>query len=133
MPTKHREQARLFLQKAAEDEALLDEVQDRSGVSDAIYGFHCQQAAEKLLKAVLSQLGVSFPRTHDLAELIGLLEAAGHKLPAVLNRVDEFTPFAVEFRYGDVLPAAPLDRVAFRVLIRQLRSFAELHVRPPAL
>jgi HEPN domain-containing protein len=92
LPTKHREQARLFLQKAAEDEALLDEVQDRPGVADAIYGFHCQQAAEKLLKALLSHGAVRFPRTHDLAELISLLEAAGHKLPAALSRVDEFTP-----------------------------------------
>ena len=132
MPTKHREQARLFLQKAAEDEALLDEVQDRPGVADAIYGFHCQQAAEKLLKALLSQRCVRFPRTHDLAELISLLETAGHKLPAALSRVDEFTPFAVEFRYGDVLPAAPLDRVASRNLIRQLRSFVEPQIPPPS-
>ena len=52
---KQAEQARLFLNKAAEDESLLDAVLALPGVSDAIFGFHCQQAAEKLLKARLSQ------------------------------------------------------------------------------
>lgn len=47
---KRHEQARLYLNKAAEDEALLDEVIDSSRVSDAAIGFHCQQAAEKLFR-----------------------------------------------------------------------------------
>lgn len=39
---KRREQALLLLQKAAEDEALLDEVADSERVSNAVFGFHCQ-------------------------------------------------------------------------------------------
>src|SRR5438445_10667980 len=66
---KQAEQARLFLAKAAEDESLLDAVLPLPGVSDAIFGFHCQQAAEKLLKGLLSHHGVAFSRTHDLNEL----------------------------------------------------------------
>lgn len=31
--------------------------------------FHCQQAAEKLLKALLVKTGQSVPRTHDLLDL----------------------------------------------------------------
>ncbi|MBP7745330.1 MAG: HEPN domain-containing protein [Phycisphaerae bacterium] len=60
------EQALLFRQKAADDLALLGEVLDSARVTDEIIGFHCQQAAEKLLKALLSELGVAFPRTHNL-------------------------------------------------------------------
>jgi hypothetical protein len=45
---KQLEQARRFLAKAAEDEALLDAVLAKPEVSDSIYGFHAQQAAEKL-------------------------------------------------------------------------------------
>ena len=67
---KQREQALLLLNKAAEDEALLDEVLESERVSDTIFGFHCQQAAEKLLKALLSGLGVRFGRTHNLKVLM---------------------------------------------------------------
>src|SRR5687767_1082627 len=63
----------LLLRKAAEDEALLDEVLDSSRVTDAIFGFHAQQATEKLLKAVLSDAGVLYPLTHRLAQLIDLI------------------------------------------------------------
>jgi HEPN domain-containing protein len=54
---KRREQAMLLLRKAAQDEALLDAVLESELVSDEVFGFHCQQAAEKLLKALLSELG----------------------------------------------------------------------------
>ena len=47
---KRREQALLLLRKAAQDESLLDEVLDSENVSDEVIGFHCQQAAEKMLK-----------------------------------------------------------------------------------
>ena len=47
----------LFLRKAAQDEALLDAVIESDKVSDEVIGFHCQQAAEKMLKALLSELG----------------------------------------------------------------------------
>jgi hypothetical protein len=46
------ELARLFLRKAGEDEALLDAVAQLNSVADVTFGFHCQQAAEKLLKAL---------------------------------------------------------------------------------
>lgn len=42
---KAHEQALLFLKKAAEDEALVDEVLNSPRVTDAAVGFHCQQAA----------------------------------------------------------------------------------------
>ncbi len=64
---KQREQALLLLNKAAEDEALLAEVLESGRVSDAVFGFHCQQAAEKLLKAcadaVWRVLPLRVPRT----------------------------------------------------------------------
>ena len=47
---KPREQAVLLLRKAAQDEALLDEVLTLETVSDEITGFHCQPAAEPPLQ-----------------------------------------------------------------------------------
>lgn len=119
---KRLEQAGKFLRKAAEDEALLDAIIGVSTVSDEIFGFHCQQAAEKLLKAMLSAQGLRFQKTHDLQELMTLLENAGHTLPPDLTRVDELTPFAVQWRYDYFAPATPFDRKQARELIRRLRS-----------
>lgn len=70
---RQHEQALLFLKKAQEDEALLAEIFSSPRVSDEIFGFHCQQAAEKLLKALLSELAVEFPRTHNLRLLMDML------------------------------------------------------------
>ena len=36
-------------------------------------GFHCQQAAEKILKALLSDVGVRFRKTHEIGALMALL------------------------------------------------------------
>jgi len=37
--------------------------------------FHCQQCAEKYLKALLVFRGIAFPRTHDLVLLLNLAVA----------------------------------------------------------
>jgi len=127
---KHLEQARKFLAKAAEDEALLDAVLAKPEVSDSIYGFHAQQAAEKLLKALLSVHAVRFPKTHDLHELVNLLENAGETLPPELTRVDELTPFAVEWRYDYHTAPASFDRVKARDLVAKVRAFVEQQIKP---
>lgn len=119
---KRLEQAGKFLGKAAEDEALLDAVIGVVTVSNAVVGFHCQQAVEKLLKAMLSASDVRFQRTHDLQELMTLLENAGHALPKDLTRVDELTPFAVQWRYDYFTTTTSFDRKQARELIRRVRA-----------
>ncbi len=42
--------------------------------------FHAQQAAEKLLKALLVAAGEAVPRTHDLGALLSLAMAAASRL-----------------------------------------------------
>ncbi len=124
------EQALLFLRKAGEDEALLDEVLGSERISDATIGFHCQQAAEKLLKALLSEQGVVFRRTHDLTELCDLLTDASQPLPAELTEIDFLTPYGVTFRYADDATLKPLDRPTTRDLLRQLRQHVEDRIIP---
>jgi len=68
---RQHEQAHLLLKKAEEDIALLAEVLASEKISDEIFGFHAQQAAEKCLKAMLSEFDVRFPRTHNLRLLMG--------------------------------------------------------------
>ena len=130
-PDLHKEHAELLMKKAAEDEALLDEVKESPRVSDEVFGFHCQQAAEKMLKAVLAVHQVVYRRTHDLDELLTLLVENNVLVPSVAGQLSLFTAFAVEYRY-DVWPehAPYLDREASRDVIHRLREWAdhEIHI-----
>jgi HEPN domain-containing protein len=127
--TKPLEQAQRYLKKASEDESLLDFVIGSTAVSDEIFGFHCQQATEKLLKALLSAKQVRFGKTHDLLELIGLAQKSGPEFPKDLADLDSLNPFAVEYRY-DPFPEndPPIDRGALRALVRSLRAWVETQV-----
>lgn len=122
---KRREQALLFLRKAAQDESLLDAVLDVETVSDEVYGFHCQQAAEKMLKALLSNAGAAFPKTHDIGALMESLARADNSLPEVFKDLDAFTPFGAIYRYEDFEPGLSLDRQTARNILRKLRIWIE--------
>jgi HEPN domain-containing protein len=126
---KRREQAFLLLRKAGQDEALLDEVLASESVGDEVIGFHCQQAAEKMLKALLSDLGVRFRKTHDIGWLMELIVDSGCPLPAEFAGVEDFTPFAVGYRYEDYEPGLPLDRDQARLKLRALRSWVEAKLK----
>jgi len=73
-------------------------------VSDAIVGFHAQQAAEKALKAALAAAGQDFPFTHNIATLTQLCEDAGLALPASLATLYLLSPYSVAGRYGTRSP-----------------------------
>ena len=98
---KWREQVKTLLQKAEMDIIVVEELLDSTRVSDAIIGFHLQQAVEKLLKALLAANDIQYRKTHDIRELIDLLEDRKILIPEELVNLDDFTPYAVEFRYDD--------------------------------
>jgi len=126
---KRREQALLLLEKAAQDERLLDEVLGSQRVSDEIIGFHCQQAAEKLLKAMLSELGVAYRKTHDVGLLMYLLEQNGCRLPAELADLDALTPYGTIYRYDALESGVSLDRATVRGKLKDLRNWVEKQLR----
>jgi HEPN domain len=98
-------------------------------ITDAIVGFHCQQAIEKALKAVLTSLGVGFPKTHDIVLLRDQLAAAGHGLPAELNGIGDLNPYGVALRYGRLqLPPLARDRVL--ALARGMCAWSKEQIRP---
>jgi HEPN domain-containing protein len=69
------------------------------GILLSLVAFHAQQAIEKALKALLVADHVDFPRTHDLEELLTIIQRAGRRWPPVLDNVKELTPMAVQTRY----------------------------------
>jgi HEPN domain-containing protein len=127
---KQREQALLFIKKACQDEALLAEIVFSKAVSDETFGFHCQQAAEKLLKAILSFYDVDFPRTHNLRFLMDLLADAGRRLPDEFSDLDTLTPYGTLFRYEDVPVETVIDREDLLKLIRALKVYTQNQIPP---
>lgn len=116
-------QTQLLLRKSAANEQAISSA-DLERVPD-VFGFQTQQAVEKLLKALLNELGLRHPRTHDLAELIGLVESHDEQLPATPIALSRLTAFAVEFRYEDLPPSLALDPAHARRTIAILREHVE--------
>lgn len=58
-----------FLKKGGEDLLAAQALLNNADIADDIIGFHCQQAVEKFLKAILANHGIEFRKTHDLIEL----------------------------------------------------------------
>jgi HEPN domain-containing protein len=85
---------------------LLDAVLESAKVSDEVIGFHCQQAAEKLLKALLSELGVTYHKNLDI-----------------------LTPFGAVYRYDDYDGTESLNRAETRALLSSLRAWVEERLR----
>ena len=68
---------------------------------------HCQQAAEKMAKAVLIALNVAPPRIHDI-ETLGALIAARHAdVGRTIAEMGELTTWYVSARYPDSMQVAP--------------------------
>jgi HEPN domain-containing protein len=65
--------------------------------------FHCQQAAEKILKGFLTWYDVPFRRTHDLAEIGQQCSSLDTSIEPTCRRAERLTAYAWIFRYpGDV-------------------------------
>ena len=98
------EEIRSWLAKANQDlEAaswLLESPQSLHGA----VGFHCQQAAEKALKAYLTWQEEPFEKTHSLVALVGLCLKFSKDFDALRSAATTLTPYAVITRYPGDLP-----------------------------
>lgn len=89
--------------------------------------YHCQQAAEKALKAFLTYHDIPFGKTHDLTELVAQAIQVEASFSEWQNVAGDLTPYAVWFRYpADVME--PPKSEAVRAL-QQASSFVDFVVR----
>ena len=73
--------------------------------------FHCQQAVEKAIKALLVLQQAEFGKTHDIGELLALLRHTSTPAPeAMTESLRPLTRFAVETRYPPAA-ASPAEAV----------------------
>jgi HEPN domain-containing protein len=76
---------------------------------------HCQQAAEKYLKALLQECGAAVPpKTHNLKDLLDLLLPYDATLAPLRRVLVSLTRYAVDYRY-------PERRATTRQMQRALR------------
>lgn len=111
-------QSQILLIKASEDESVLQ----GAGISDSVLGFHAQQAVEKLIKALLSQLNVPFELTHNLERLRLLLTANHENLPETPVSLEDLTDFAVVYRYDLLYQVGGQDRTELIETVRVIRE-----------
>lgn len=94
------EELREWIGKAEGDFfSALREYRARKNVNHDSTCFHAQQCVEKYLKAVLVDLGLSFPKTHDLLSLLTLCLSHHALWQAWHDEVEWLSQYAVLFRY----------------------------------
>jgi HEPN domain-containing protein len=122
MGDTNQELLRSWLTKAASDlrsAKVLGSAEDPT-LDTAIY--HCQQAAEKVVKAFLVHCGVTPEKTHDIRNLT--IQAAAHepRFNELLTFAAELTPYAWEFRYPDDLAETYPTREEFDQALHQAQT-----------
>ncbi len=88
--------------------------------------FHAQQSAEKSIKAYLVFQSVRVPKTHDIGELLVLVELKDKHLLKLLSPCVELTDYAVAYRYPDS-QKKPLEKNEVAIAIQQA-EFAHTEV-----
>lgn len=85
--------------------------------------FHCQQAAEKYLKAFLVRQSIEVPKTHSIVRLLDLVHQVNAGLAQRLADAEYLSPFGVDIRYpGDfpkLLPGQEAEAFQLATKLRQ--------------
>ena len=88
-----------WVQKAEADWEVAHKLAGENPPPRDIVCFHCQQAAEKYLKALLQESGLVVPKTHDLVNVLKLLLPADATLDSLRRKARSLTQYAVDYRY----------------------------------
>lgn len=94
--------ARGLLSRARDDFFVVRRLAGEADAPGWVLGFHAEQAVEKALKAVLSNAGIAYPRTHNLVMLVELLRQAQQPLPPDADDLGQLVPYGVVLRYEEL-------------------------------
>jgi HEPN domain-containing protein len=98
---KKHELVKEWIHKAKNDLGIAKLAIDNEGqYTDAIC-FHCQQAAEKYLKAYLIDQDIKFKKTHSISYLLDLINDIEDISEDLYEKAELLESYAVEIRYPD--------------------------------
>jgi HEPN domain-containing protein len=86
--------------------------------------FHCQQCAEKYLKAFLQERMVRFERTHNLATLLDLCLALDQEFEKLRGELEKLENYSVAVRYPGAKVSVEIAEEAL-ALVRIIRKFVQ--------
>lgn len=84
--------------------------------------FHCQQCAEKYLKAYLQENEVEFARNHELLPLLKLCVSLDSEFKALKRDLERLKRYAVAVRYPGVIIKAKTAEEAYNA-VKRVRKF----------
>ncbi|MDY0392051.1 MAG: HEPN domain-containing protein [Candidatus Bipolaricaulis sp.] len=90
-----------WLEKARRDLITAERELERLPTFTDIVCFHCQQAVEKGLKALLIVHGITPPKTHALEDLALLVSQAEPEAESFARELAALTPYAVTARHPE--------------------------------
>src|SRR5438309_6461745 len=94
-----KRQTAKWVRKAEQDWEVAHKLVGEKPPPRDVVCFHCQQAAEKYLKALLQESGLMVPRTHDLVQVLNLLLPSDATLASLRRKSHALTRYAVDYRY----------------------------------
>jgi HEPN domain-containing protein len=100
-----------------------------------VVAFHCQQAAEKLLKGFLVWAGVHVRKTHDLEVLGDLVRAHFPAVEPLLKPMADWNAWSVAYRYPGEAggePEPPADELSAALEVIAQLDAALRSLAPPA-
>jgi HEPN domain-containing protein/predicted nucleotidyltransferase len=115
-----------WLRLARQDLELAEEVAPKMKQYEESICFHCQQSAEKYLKALLVNAGTRPLRQHDLTGLLAQTKTAGFDLSGLLEDCRYLTPFAVDLRYP---PSIEIDAERALASARRIAAAVEQNLK----
>ena len=75
--------------------------------------FHCQQCAEKYVKAFLTEHDIDFPRNHDLVRLLGLCLTVDGSFEKIRDHLRRLENYGVIIRYPGLTVPLEMAKEAF--------------------
>ena len=126
IPSENRSEARRWLDIVDED---IDVAIAAAGLSRfGASAYHVQQAAEKILKALLILAGEPFRRTHDLDDLVSRLVPIYPQFTPQAEAVRHLSIWGIAYRYPGLedAPEPRPTRAELERMIAMLKDFSAL-------
>jgi HEPN domain-containing protein len=123
---RQSERARPWIEKAKSDLLNADNNLAAQRVPYDTVCFHCQQAAEKLLKGFLVARGCEYPITHNLFVILEKVLEFDPTADSLRETLALLNPYSVEVRYpGDAWMPTPDDAREARQAAQEVLNWME--------